>query len=532
MKKVSLVFVGMLALLLGTAPSASAVSVFDNVIHSTSTMEVKRNGVTKKITSNYIELATDCSRWTSTSSSYAISCSNFVSKLNTALGNGSGWFVAQRTAKIAFSIGDQNLSTGDKYVALGVNDSTNNNGLFTTAESTGGLFLKGSGPTCAVYVALTAQSALVVATVTCTAVNGEGSQISVRDDYWLWTSRLLFANTSISYPVDYEGAIAEASEEWADLDGDGLLASEESAQETSNTNSDTDSDGLSDFIESQWNPDRNDVFCGNSCAYPNPTQKDLYVEADWINENSTVYKPSPTQLANVVDTYEDQNILAHFDTGQYGCGGQIELSDPLIFAPTENELDFYDLKNGTTTTSAYFNPIRKNIWHYMITSPNFMLTEIEQGGTGASYAGDDDSMVSIEKIEDLNPVNLDMAISGTILRELGHNLCLSSESSQYYPNQPSECIYPEIDKPIEENPSTDYVSVMNYLFQLNTTDYSHGVNGMPDDHDDWQAISLGMGDFTQSVFEWGDSQSQQRSYRHNSNSTQPTIQDMIDNIQS
>ncbi|HMH69876.1 MAG TPA: hypothetical protein VK502_00600 [Candidatus Saccharimonadales bacterium] len=327
-------------------------------------------------------------------------------------------------------------------------------------------------------------------------------------------ARPWFINTPISYPTGYAGEVVST-----DLDGDGLVASREVVQGTSNTNKDTDGDGLSDYVESQWYYSRNNVFCGSQCAYPDPVAKDLYVEIDWMKDsNNRSFKPSATQLDLVKDAYEDKGIIFHADTGQFGGGNQLPtFSGSLIFAPTENKLDFYDQKNGTSTVTANFSADRRNIWHYMITGHNYEVSDGEAGTTGASFPGDDDSIISIEAVESINPTNLDTAIAGTILHELGHNLCLTSQSSENYPSQPAECIYGEIDKPLGQNPSLGYESVMSYRFQLSRTDYSHGVNGAPNDHDDWSAVALGIDDFVNSIYEWDDTQNiggrnSQRSY--------------------
>lgn len=333
-----------------------------------------------------------------------------------------------------------------------------------------------------------------------------------------WTSIDLIINGSplpslhFNYPAGYAGT--PIADEVTDSDGDGLSVAKEIEQGTYDNKADTDGDGLNDKQESVWNTNRDNIFCNTNvtpyvCAYPNPVVKDLYVEIDWMKDsNDRSFKPTSTQLNLVKDAYEDKGIIFHADTGQFGGGKQLPVfSGSLIFAHTENKLDFYDQKNGTSTVTANFNSNRRNIWHYMIAGYNHEVTDGEAGSTGASFPGDDDSIISIEMVESMNPSNIDTAIAGTILHELGHNLCLTRASSVNYPNQPSECIYSEIDKPLNQNPSLHYDSVMNYRFQLSKTNYSDGANGSPDDHDDWHAITLGMDDFVDSVvYEWDDTQ--------------------------
>ena len=356
-------------------------------------------------------------------------------------------------------------------------------------------------------------------------------------------------------PENYEGnEIISAGS--IDNDDDGLNLIQELQQGTSDGKKDTDGDGIDDLKESVWYGDRDDVFCKTSvtpheCAYPNPTTKDLYVEIDWMNDGTRDYKPTSGQLTRVVNAFAAQNIIAHFDTGAYG-GGE-ELTAPtgdLFFAPTEDEVDFYDLKNGTPTSDPTFAPIRRGIWRYMITSMNYMNNISETTGlpvpgtTGSSFAGDDDSMVSIERVEALLPSYIpnpttqdsDIAVAGTIIHELGHNLCLTYTYS--YQNQSGSCFYQGIDNnsgfPPTNNPDgyfnlVSYESSMNYKYQLLKVDYSHGISDVTYDHDDWSAVTVGIDDFRSSPYEWYNNQSQRRGGQGQVN--QLSRKEMIDAIQ-
>ena len=80
------------------------------------------------------------------------------------------------------------------------------------------------------------------------------------------------------------------------------------------------------------------------------------------------------------------------------------------------------------------------------------------------------------------------AISGTVQHELGHGLCLSvyNNGNPAYPGQPAECRYAGVDA----HAGNAYNSVMNYDMQFYIANYSNGINGAPNDHDDWSAIRL------------------------------------------
>jgi len=298
----------------------------------------------------------------------------------------------------------------------------------------------------------------------------------------------------------YAGESINASDpDNVDIDDDELTGSQEVEQSTSDYSKDTDGDGLNDYTESSWNPSRDAIFCGADCAYPNPTQKDLYVEVDWMKDtNNRSLMPTSTQLTLVKDAYSAQGTTAHFDIGQYGGGNELPYyTQDLQFAAGSNTTDFYDYKNGTSTSAANFNSNRYHIWHYMISG--YEYTD-NPGSSGASYIGDDDSFVSTGRIID-NPgnaysyTNLDNAVAGTILHELGHTLCLTN--SDHAPSSMrSDCIYNGIDA---EDGLTSYKSVMNYSYQMSDLiDYSDNNNGFTEDHDDWNAVSKGISDFATS----------------------------------
>lgn len=253
----------------------------------------------------------------------------------------------------------------------------------------------------------------------------------------------LFVSTfTVNYPSGYEGEEIPASIAAIDMDGDGLIGSQESSQNTSDANKDTDGDGLNDYIESQWNTDRDNVFCGTQCAYPDPTVKDVYVEIDWMKDASNnIYKPSSMQLDLVEDMFDAQGINFHADTGQFGGGNELSSYEhTLPFAQNSSNFDFYDYKNGTASTAANFSSDRKRIWHYMISGYQYAENT---GSSGVSYAGDDDFFVSYGLIKDgqlsFGYTTLDTAIAGTIAHELGHNLCLADAS--LYVGQVGECVY-------------------------------------------------------------------------------------------
>jgi hypothetical protein len=324
-------------------------------------------------------------------------------------------------------------------------------------------------------------------------------------------THVFYINAPVDYPIGYEGERAPALHD--DNDGDGLITAKEIIQGTSDTQTDTDGDGLNDLKESIWNPDRDTLFCKSdmsACAYPDPAKKDLYVEVDWMKESGLLgrsFKPSETQLSMVKDAYSAHGINAHFDTGQYGGGNELPIyTQNLSFYITPTETDFYDYKYGDSAMSANFESERYRVWHYLISGYRYIQ---DPASSGASYVGDDDSFVSTGYIQDSTSFphvyDTDHAVAGTILHELGHSLCLSSQ--QEYINQSSECIYAGIHT-LDDSDYDSYHSVMNYSYQM--TDLVNLSSGLttPNDHDDWSAIKDNMGDFTSSNAEGVDPASQ------------------------
>lgn len=294
-----------------------------------------------------------------------------------------------------------------------------------------------------------------------------------------------------NYPSGYEGYVIPGA---TDVDSDGLNWAHERLQGTLDSKEDTDGDGLSDLTESVWFEDRTSVFCDtvpdpDVCAYPNPLEKDLYIEIDWMDDGVTAYKPNSTQIGLLESAFDNKGINLHVDTGEFGGGNELPVYiSALTFAPEINVTDFFNLKNGDQTYDPNFSEDRRGIWRYMITG-----NQMDDGGdddtSGVSYGGDDDSFVALGQVSSDHPLAVNSAVAGTMIHELGHNLCLTDENNDY-PGQDEDCIFEGIDSYF----GNDYLSSMNYDKQFLMVDYSDGLN-LADDHDDWSAILLGMDDF-------------------------------------
>ncbi len=317
-----------------------------------------------------------------------------------------------------------------------------------------------------------------------------GGVINVVKNFLIHSSDTNFSN---NYPSGYAGEVIQYG---ADIDNDGLQRTDEMAQGTSDLDSDTDKDGLSDYVESTVYPNRTNVFCDTTpnpdvCAYPDPVMKDVYVEADWLHDGTNSFKPSDTQLGIVSDAFAEQDIKFHADTGQYGGGNQLSTyTAPLSFVKGSGT-DYFDYK------ASNFDTDRQGIWRYLISGYNYSESNTS---SGATYPGSDNIFVSYGYIKDhqssFGYTDLDTAIAGTLIHEIGHSLCLGK--TQGYSYQQAPCVYAGIDTgDASNNAYPDYESSMNYASQMGMVGYSDGTNGTPStDHDDWSAVISGMSDFT------------------------------------
>lgn len=440
--------------------------------------------------------------------SYSTASSAFAD----ANSNTNGWSVSQATWNVSVNIGNLHWDVGDKAIYITYTADENNYVDFSSRFGFNYAYLHSpnSTPVYTVILGLNDACEMKVAVARTLAGNSPAylffdNEMNVAADGTGGnrTVETYFINSPITYPSGYEGIEPPIDNSWADLDEDGLDPDQELLQNTSNTNPDSDSDGLSDFIESEWFPDREVVFCGSQCAYPDPLEKDVYIELDWMYDNSIpeTYRPTSTQLSYVQDMFEDQSIKLHVDTGQFGGGNELPTYTELLrYTATSGQTDFTDYKSGGDGITANFSEARSNIWRYMISG--YAYHEYPTSSGWAKTMGSD-LFISKGHIDSLSGLaSIDRAVAGTIAHEIGHTLCLSSV--RVYAEQPLLCTYGGIDNNNSSDPLynlSDYESVMNYRYQLTNVDdlgrvdYSDGTRGA-DDHDDWGGILLGMKGFS------------------------------------
>jgi hypothetical protein len=273
---------------------------------------------------------------------------------------------------------------------------------------------------------------------------------------------------------------------------------------------------ISDFKESQWYSDRDEVFCNTNsspyvCAYPDPTTKDIYVEIDWMKNPSTneVFKPTTTQLGIVETMFANEGINFHADLGEYGGGKELEgYNEYLPNYQVSNVADYFDFELGLNGYDQSFATNRQGIWHYMIYGDHYADSDGDSPSSGWSAVMGTEIFISGGVAANISwPGNTDRAVAGTIAHEIGHTLCLNRV--HVYVEQGTDCVYAGIDNRSGQAPTNNpdsfynlanYTSVMNYRYQLTQpsdlgyVDYSHGTN-TTNDHDDWSAVKSHIGGF-------------------------------------
>ena len=217
-------------------------------------------------------------------------------------------------------------------------------------------------------------------------------------------------------------------------------------------------------------------------------QKDIFIEVDYMDSTDGGRVPEdigviPTKksLEMVRDAFAKNGYAIHFDVGDLfskngldidvenmdlGGGNQVPYSKFIGFGSTKNGGNIHTYK------AMHMDAERKQIFYYML----FGTTQNSDGSGGSSGVAEvlgNDSIITLghwgfrsDNIEDRNILINYQA--GTMMHEFGHNLGLrhgGNENKNYKPN---------------------YLSVMNYMYQLNGLPtignnegdrYFHGLKG-------------------------------------------------------
>jgi len=194
-------------------PTADAASTYDGLIKTTESTEVKNKSITETVTNTTIGYMYDCDNWTSQSMYYGIDCNTFKGQFDFLLERGYGWAISNQTANTSFSIGNGNLDPGDKFVTLTYQLGSDAHGEFRTLSGDQYFMMKGSSSTCTIHLYIdntlpstpTGDGPFVSNTYCESGTSTYTEPVQVQDDYYLWSSKILFFNAPIDYPPDYEG---------------------------------------------------------------------------------------------------------------------------------------------------------------------------------------------------------------------------------------------------------------------------------------------------------------------------------------
>lgn len=192
--------------------------------------------------------------------------------------------------------------------------------------------------------------------------------------------------------------------------------------------------------------------------------RDIFIHLDYMESADVGIIPNRTALTRVRDAFRAKGIEIHFDVGNlyHGASGispdDFDLSDTPHVVPFAAGITLgagTGLANLYTYKNAYMPLSRREIFHYLIFA-NSQQANGAPGSSGRAEIRGNDIMVTLGQWFTGNYNTANYIVnwqSSTLMHELGHNLGLlhgGFENNNYKPN---------------------YISVMNYLYQL---------NGLPD----------------------------------------------------
>lgn len=222
---------------------------------------------------------------------------------------------------------------------------------------------------------------------------------------------------------------------------------------------DIDQDGIPDCSEVEGS-----TFAGISLYQlgARVNQRDIFIEVDYMDSNDEGVIPRQEALQKVVNSFANKNIAVHFDVGDLfdqaeginpvkfdlGGGNQVPFSAGigLNIPASDSRTDLYDIKRS------HFNFSRLPIFHYMLMA-NSQEQDGSSGSSGIAEINANDFLISLGgwELKSDSDANINKLINiqaSTIMHELGHNLGLLHGGDE------------------ERNNKPNYLSIMNYLYQL------------------------------------------------------------------
>ncbi len=223
---------------------------------------------------------------------------------------------------------------------------------------------------------------------------------------------------------------------------------------------DTDSDGIPD--ESETAP--GDTFAGLP-LYDWGARigvRDIFIHINYMDSTDEGVIPREEALQKVVDTFANsgQNIAIHFDVGDLYDNSpgtnvarfdlddknhKVPFAEAVTLGIVSGKANLYTYKNN------YMDLARKQIFHYLLFGNT--QTGSPKGSSGLAELNGNDFMVTLGEweLDSSNTTNTNYLINfqaATIMHELGHNLGLHHGGD------------------VDENYKPNYISIMNYLYQL------------------------------------------------------------------
>lgn len=190
-------------------------------------------------------------------------------------------------------------------------------------------------------------------------------------------------------------------------------------------------------------------------------QPDIFIEVDYMNSTDEGVIPRQEALQSVVDAFAARGISVHFDVGDLfdnasgtnpaqmdlGGGGQVPYAAGITIGSGAGVADLYDYKRD------YMAYSRLPVFHYMLFA-NSQLSTGAAGSSGLAELVGNDILITLGNwgLNSATTADLNVLINyqaGTVMHELGHNLGLRHGGDD------------------NTNDKPNYLSVMNYLYQLN-----------------------------------------------------------------
>lgn len=252
--------------------------------------------------------------------------------------------------------------------------------------------------------------------------------------------------TGISTTTTRDVAVADV-----DRDEDRLERCREEIQLTSDRRVDFDRDGINDFVESQWWRGRDAVFCEDHCSYPSATERDVYLEVDYMRSRARhphSHRIPSSLVSSLEAEFEQNGVHLHVDQGKLGGGDVIPHDTWFSWNATKSDdadrLYNHLLGNG-------FTQRRRGIFHYAVVAHAFEGdTSCRIVGLGEAPTGHakryGDFLVIFRACLD-RATNEDVALAHTLLQELGHNLFgVIEPDTDHFPCPASNAVDPFHDR--------------------------------------------------------------------------------------